>query len=214
MGLHPVHIDNKGKTYCFLLYFTQNNNLWNCDVLSYCLWHSAFLPEIALRRCVLQPPEQPVFTGKVQRLDFGQSDCKMGLLTRSRDNIDPPLLRTADSTNVAVKFTLYYQQCHEAEELLGTVQTLSCCHSVPVLRYTSCHKHCYLRINPKHDFGTDEAGVLNFSNSLPLNQQRAVGLLYSVSCGLTVCAVCYIGLCGYNISIKTWAEVKLWQSIH
>lgn len=96
----------------------------------------------------------------------------------------------------------------------GAVQTLSRCPSVPVQRYTSCHKHCCLHINPKHDFGTDEAGVLNFSNSFPLNQQKAVGLLYSVSCGFTVCAVCYIGLCGYNISIKTWTEVKLWQSIH
>lgn len=60
------------------------------------------------------------------------------------------------------------------------MQTLSRCPSVPVQRYTSCHKHCCLHINPKHDFGTDEAGVLNFSNSFPLNQQKAVGLLYSV----------------------------------
>lgn len=41
----------------------------------------------------------------------------MGLLTLSRDNVDPPLLHTADSTNAAVMFTLCYQQCQEAEEL-------------------------------------------------------------------------------------------------
>lgn len=60
------------------------------------------------------------------------------------------------------------------------MQTLSRCPSVPVQRYTSCHKHCCLHINPKHDFGTDEAGVLNFSNSFPLNQQKAVAASQSV----------------------------------